>query len=290
MEQTIENTENIEEIPKVKRKRKKGAKKPGPKPKKKSRYKRKIGRKKKPGPKPKPKPKPKKVRPTLKYRLILTVNNRKKNIIERFHSEEDAYKMMHELYKQNQEEIIFPVQNAHYGGVMREVKYNLFIIRKVTEDDIETTTKLRNSYGEFVNYDTDHFKWMIVDKCEWQIEETFWVFGYHPQYQRKDFKWIFTNFLEKNADDKYMFKNVWLFHNKVIIECMEHLEIIFCKTKSDGIRLYNKLEEWCTQHKFKYVVFCGRIEGRGVVGKWVERLCEWTGFDKIKMSRPNLRP
>ena len=281
---------NAEEKPKLKRCRSKVK----PKKKKKSYYKKKIGRKKKPGPKPKPKPKkgPQKRRGAIStpFKLILTVNNRQKEVINKFHTEEEAYRTMLEMYQKNQEEVVYPMKCAHYGGILRDVAYNLYLLKKVTDKDIDNVTQLRNEYGEFVNYDTNRSKWKVIDKRDWSIEETFWVFGYHPHYQRKDFTWIFTNLLEKTAHDKYMFKNVWLYKNKVIIECMEHLEIIFCKTTPEGVRLYNQLEEWCTERKFKYTVFCGRISQKTHVTQWTKRLCEWTGFNKTKVQRHNLRP
>lgn len=283
-EENVEITnkkEVSEETPKIKRVYKKA---------KKTKSRKKRGRKKKRGPKPKKTEPKKRGRKRLPYRLIMTVNNRKKSLIGRFTTEEDAYRMMYEMSKQNQEEVILPMQTAHYGGVMRDVKYNLFIIRKKTPDDMDRVTRLRNDYGEFINYETDHSRWLIVDKVDWFIEETFWVFGYHPHYQRKDFRWIFSNFLEKHATDKYMFKNVWIYRNKVIVECMEDLEIVFCKNQSDAIRLYNKLEEWSNKNKFKYVVFCGRIARGHQASKWIKRLCEWTGFNENKIKRNSLRP
>lgn len=271
---TIEQ-KDLEIKPKIKRKRRKNTKKPGPKPK-----------KKKPGPKPKPKPKESRKRP---YRIILTVNNRQKNEIERFKTEAEAYQKMNEMLEENQKAVIFPKRFAHYGGIMREVNYNLYILRRLSPDETDKTTQLRNEYGEFVTYETTHSKWAVVDKCNWEFEESFWVYGYHPQYQRKDFLWIFTNFIEKTAHDKYLFKNIWLYHNKIIIESTEHLEIIFTKNKSDAIRFYNLLEKWCTQKKFKYVVFCGEID-RTLSQKWIPRLCEWTGFNVAKITRTSLRP
>ena len=52
---------------------------------------------------------------------------------------------------------------------------------------------LRNEFGKFVNYRTESNDWTIIEKQPHDIEETFWVYGYHPRLQRKNYEWIMDN-------------------------------------------------------------------------------------------------
>ena len=57
----------------------------------------------------------------------------------------------------------------------------------------------------------------------------------------KTFKWIYENYIEKNCN-KYNFKNVVIFKNKLIVDINGGLNMVLCKNVSDCIRLYNQLE------------------------------------------------
>ena len=251
-------------------------------------------KRKKPGPKKKRRKKVIKepyVFPKKPYRLIITKNKEKVQHVKSFAKEEDAYKLFHEALEQNKE-VVFPVRFVNYRKI-QSVEYELYIIKERTEDDKNiTSTKLRNEMGEFIEYTTDHQDFIVIDKAKWELEESFWVFGFHPQ-QRKTFSWIFEDFIESTIKDKMMFKNVLIYKNKFIVDCGENnLKIVFCKNRDDAVRMYNEVERLCTEKKYKYVMFSGDIQQKSstILRQWITKLCDFTGYNRRKITRYCLRP
>lgn len=233
------------------------------------------------------------VTPKQPYRLIITKNKEKVAFIKALPTEEQAYRLFYKALEENKKEVIFPIRFLNYKKI-QPVEYELYIIKHKTEEDKNiTTTKLRNEYGEFIEHTTDHEDYIVIDKAKWELEESFWIYGYHPTQQRKSFNWILEDFIESTVDNKYYFKNVWVYKNKFIVDCGEgKLKIAFCKNRDDAVRLYNEIEKICVERKYKYVLFSGDIQARGryFVTKWVKRLMDFTGFNYRKITRHCLRP
>jgi hypothetical protein len=101
---------------------------------------------------------------------------------------------------------------------------------------------------------------------------------------------VFDNFNSKDAKNKYMFKSIQIYLNKLLIECNGKLEIVICKNKKDSIRFYNQIEKWCVDRKIKYVLFMGDIARSKYRKDWVEKIQKLTHWDKIKINRPSTRP
>lgn len=223
------------------------------------------------------------------YSIILTSNGKQKKCLKTFYTEEDARSMFYELIMENKQ-IVFPIKYTNNNGI-KDIKYELFIIKRV-DDSEKSITKLRNDIGEFVEYDTNMDNWEIVDKTDWQIEETFWVNGYHPKYQRKTFNWIFDNFIGNNKKDCSSFKNVLVYQNKLIVDNGGDVNIVFCKCVGDSFRLYNELEKIVTEQKYKNIMFSGDIRdfSKSTISAWIDKLCNVTGFNRQKIKRKSLRP
>lgn len=224
------------------------------------------------------------------YCLILASNGKQKKTLKTFRTEEDAFQYLNDYINNNK--VLFPVRHIrHYDDII-EANYELYILKHLTEYDIKDTVFLRNDYGEMVEYNTNSEKWQIIHKEKWEEEETFWVNGYDPTFQRKDFKWILENFIYSNDGDFYTFKNILIYKNKVIIDDNGVLNIVFCKNKSDSFRLYTEIENICIKNKSKYIMFSGDIGvfSRRTIGSWIDKLCDATGFNRKKIMRNSLRP
>ena len=172
--------------------------------------------------------------------------------------------------------------------VMVESEHELVII-KCKELGDSSVNKIRDDSGKFVNYVSTDDDWIIIDRAKYEVEETFWVYGYHPKLQRKTFEWIFNEFVSKDAKNKYMFKAIHLYHNKIIIECNGELNMVLCKNKNDSMRFYNLLEEWCNKRKMKYVMFMGDISKSKHRGYWIKRLMDLCGWSSKKVERISTR-
>jgi hypothetical protein len=172
--------------------------------------------------------------------------------------------------------------------IMVESEHELVVLKckDVFDNDVN---KIRDDSGEFINYKTNEDNWIVIDRAPYEIEETFWVYGYHPKLQRKTFMWIFENFILKDSKNKYMFKSVVIYHNKLLVECGGKLEMVLCKTKSDSIRLHNMLEAFAKSKKCKYVMFMGDIANSKYKMDWINKIKNLTHWNSKKIGRRSTR-
>ena len=167
------------------------------------------------------------------------------------------------------------------------ITYLLYFYNVDKKDASET--KIRDEYGRYVSYVSSSDDWIIVDRAKYDREETFWVYGFHPQLDRKNFRWIFDNYI-KDGCNKYSFKNILVFKNKLIIDTNGKLNIVLCKNRNDCIRLFNKLEEKSIDNKLKYIIWGGDISNSPIKKDIIKRLLEYTGWNYDKLRRNSLRP
>ena len=222
------------------------------------------------------------------YRIIHTNHGKIKESICSEPTEEKIYKRFNDLLKKNKKEVIFPMRFNNEKHVMIESEHELIILKckDIFDNDVN---KIRDDSGEFINYKTNEDNWIVIDRAPYEIEETFWVYGYHPKLQRKTFMWIFENFILKDSKNKYMFKSVVIYHNKLLVECGGKLEMVLCKTKSDSIRLHNMLEAFAKTKKCKYVVFMGDIANSKYKMDWINKIKNLTHWNSKKIGRRSTR-
>ena len=185
--------------------------------------------------------------------------------------------------------VIFPVRFNNNKTKIIESSYEIMII-KARDKTESRETKVMDEYGKFVNYATNDDDWIIYDRSPYYIEETFWVYGYHPRLQRKNFKWIYDNFISNNSNNKYLFKTVQLFKNKILVECNGKLDMVICKNKQDAIRMYNMIEEWCERDKMKYIGFMGDLSYSRYKSDWITKIQKLTNWTRKKITRMSTRP
>ena len=222
------------------------------------------------------------------YTIILINHDKQLKTICSEKTEKEIYKKFKELLKES-DKVTFPMKyNNHYHKMIRS-DYELAII-KCKQDGDKDVNKVRDGYGRFVDYESSNEDWIVIDRANYNIEETFWVYGYHPKLQRKTFDWVFNNMVAKDAKNKYMFKTIQIFKNKVLIECNGELNMVICKNKDDSMRFYNKCEELCTAKKMKYVIFMGDASKSKLKIEIMDKIQKLTNWSRIKIARPSTRP
>lgn len=221
------------------------------------------------------------------YHIIITSNGREIKDIYHSAKEASAYNKFNALVKKNSETVVFPVRYINNNG-LKDANYEIVIIKSKDKKDA-SETKIRDEYGRYVSYVSSSDDWIIVDRAKYDREETFWVYGFHPQLDRKNFRWIFDNYI-KNGCNKYSFKNILVFKNKLIIDTNGKLNIVLCKNRNDCIRLFNKLEEKSIDNKLKYIIWGGDISNSPIKKDIIKRLLEYTGWNYDKLRRNSLRP
>lgn len=222
------------------------------------------------------------------YSIILVNHGKQLRTLCSEATEAQIYKRFQKLLDENKK-VMFPMKYNNHEHVMIESEYEIVIIKCSDEFDSKVN-KVKSDSGEYTNYETTDEDWIVVDRAAYDIEESFWVYGYHPRLQRKDFNWIFDNFIAKDAKNKYMFKSIQVYLNKLLIDCNGKLEIVICKNKKDCVRLYNLIETKSNEKKFKYIMFMGDIANSKYKGDWIKRIKELTNWNDVKIKRTSTRP
>lgn len=221
------------------------------------------------------------------YHIITVSRGKQLNDIFQTGSEIAVNKKFGELIEDNKK-VIFPVKYINHKKILSaDYEYVIIKAKQFGDDNI---TRLRGENGVFVNLSTTDEDWIVYDRAPMLKEETFWVYGYHPRFQRKTFEWIFNEFIELKDDTKRGLRCVVVFQNKLIVETNGHLEMVLCKNKEDAVRMYNLISEWCNKRKIKYVIFGGDVFRSHVRKEWYKKLEEWTSWPWRKLSRNSLRP
>ena len=222
------------------------------------------------------------------YSIILTNHGKIKCSICSEKTEKAIYKRFNALLKECSEKVIFPIRYNNHEHVMKPSDYEIVILK--CRDEFEKGENMvRDANGEFINYKTDENNWIVIDRAQYDIEETFWVYGYHPRIQRKTFMWVFENFILKDSKNKYMFKTIVLYHNKILIECGDKLDMVICKNKSDSIRFFNLLEKYANKNKCKYILFLGDIAHSKYKHDWMNKIQKLTNWSMTKIKRLSTR-
>lgn len=247
----------------------------------------KRGRPKKRGPKkkwkrkpPKKKPGPKKLPPVV-YVIIDCCRGKRRKLVGKYRYKDDAVSAFCEYRKELQKNKIFPV--ATVGKNIIEKAISEYILIEKSE---ENSVPAWNEYGKLVEQKLDVDGWRIIDKFRYDVEETFWVYGYDNRSDRKDFKWIYNSLI--SGISVYDFKRVLVFKNKVIFKDDNNdIEMILCKTEYDAVRMYNLLEEMVTKNKIKQIIFIGSFNSWSDERRKLEQeIAELTGWNlkKIRMA------
>lgn len=220
-----------------------------------------------------------------KFQIILVSNGKRIKTLYTCKSEEVVNEKFKELKKENSC-VKFPVRYINTGK-LEDAHYEIYIIKY--DEDAPKETRLKNEDGKIISFKTDGNGWIVYERENYEREESFWVYGFHPVYQRKDYQWIYNELIIKD-NERYHIKQVFVFQNKLLIKTTESLQMVLCKNVSDCIRLYNSLNDDVTKNKIKYVYFSGDAYSSKLKKQWYGELKELTGWPQHKLSRNSLRP
>ena len=251
--------------------------------------KRKVGRPKKRGPKKKRKyisRKPKIDKRSLNiydYKLVSCHNGRQNGYIGAYVGVEEAYEEVERLLEENKG-VVFPAL-VSIGERVENSRDEYLILEKDRTGEKEAPM-LRNQYGKLVRQETNSDTWIVLDKFPYDVEETFWVYGYDPLRGRKTFDWIYLNIILGNIETKFDIKRIMLYKNKIVVkDDAGNLDIVFCKTMGDAIRFYNLVSERVTKGKIRQVMMLGNYSQIGDKRRGLEEeLIRKTGWTKRKIQ------
>ena len=252
-------------------------------------YKKKVGRPKKRGPKKKPKKRGVEHQEPWNYKIVRCDFRKQDAVIGIFHDLDEVDYAKSVLLEENKN-VIFKKRNAilHSTKKNEEFLSEYVVLERISDDGKGNVTRLRNSYGKLVEHSTTSDKWRIIDKFPCEKEETFWMYGYNPNSDRKDFTWINENYIEDPLEeDRFLIIRVLVYNNKVIFRYdANDIEFVMCKNRGDAIRFYNLLLKM--HEKNKRIVFTGRVITRSELGASIIQLIQdKTGWKRSKIIETN---
>lgn len=252
-------------------------------------YKKKVGRPKKRGPKKKRKKRGSNHQESWDYKIVKCIFRKQDSVIGIFHNLDEVEVAKKYLLDENSK-VIFKKRNTILLSTKKNEEYlsEYVVLERVKGEILDNTTKLRNSFGKLVEHTTTNEKWRIIDKFPCEKEETFWMYGYNPRYDRKTFSWIEEKYIEEPINNNiFLIIRVAVLNNKVIFRYeSENIEFVICKNVSDAIRFYNLLLK--KYEKNKKVIFTGRIIIRSSIGnKIINIIQNKTGWDRRKIIKNN---
>lgn len=204
-----------------------------------------------------------------------------------------------EEFKDQSNEVVFPKKFHSYGTAILPLNYELVILKLKEDNNDDYKPLLQNDYGEFVEHTITRYdkyggvntnprkkEWEIYDKAPFYVEETFWVYGHHPSWDRRTCMNIYTEYIEDFLMlDKYNFVKVLVYKNKLIIDQSSDFTFVICKCPADCIRLYNKLYEICTKNKMKKVFWANQITKNFEKEYWIDKIQKKTNWTRAKITR-----
>lgn len=223
------------------------------------------------------------------YRIIISSQN--KVMVSVFYTmhKDNAIQTFNKIISENKKIVRFPIKYSSRDHKLIESKYEIILLRKKKEEDL-VDPMLRNEFGQLVSHSTNSSKMVIYKKEPYLMEESFWVYGFNPKSQRKDYNYILNQIVLNGLEKvKYPQKTVYIYKNKLIIENENDFDLIICKCYNDSIRLYNEIEKDVIKMKFKSVFFISEPKG-AIVQRIENKLIEKTSWNLIKIRRSSTRP
>lgn len=219
------------------------------------------------------------------YQIIILKNNERLYTVSNHYTQESAIRKYNKMLEENKE-IVFPIKFLNVEKI-ESVKYHIAIIKRKTDTD-DDIPKLRNDYGEYVDHVVvDNDEWIMFEKEEYKFEESFWVYGYNPHYYRKTFMWIYEELVKKHANNKRDILSIGYYKNKVLFETINHIDMVICKNKDDGIRLFSLLDDYVQNDKLKYIMFIGNLAAtRNQASKVRDKIQSFTHWTRNYINYP----
>lgn len=199
----------------------------------------------------------------------------------------DAYQKFTDLVKKNHETVKYPKEitltaktNRDTTGVMTApIKYEVLLIQKRSNDETEENErKFRDKLtGKFIeNIVTGgNEDYVILDKAEWFVEETFSVYGRHPINDRITYDTILNEFILDGASKENM-RQVFTFGAHLVVQYGTDFECVKCKTMEEASRLYTTLEKAIDKKTKKFVIFTGSVDTDSNTARTIANAIETT--------------
>lgn len=237
----------------------------------------------------------------FKYQIIITQNKVQCEHVGNYKNIASVLKKFNEIKEYSENNVHVPVKYKNSNGSIHEVKHELVILKIKDEhdtSDIRMTnelgkyipTNVKCKYGAYSKYGkANKHEYVIFNKSDYFIEEKFWVYGFHPKYDRKDASFIYHNIIEDFKKNKSSVGMVICYKNKLLIDNNTKISLIICKNENDAIRLYTFLENSSQTGHIHNIIWRG-IAGKLLKYSVIDKIKALTGWNLKKITRNSTRP
>lgn len=156
--------------------------------------------------------------------------------------------------------------------------YELLLLRKIPKDaDEDAVSWIRDESGKAVKHIVvDMPGYVIEEKARWGIPDSYYVYGYDKQKDRKTGKWIMDNLICSGDRDDLSVKAM-LYGEKIIIQKGVDFDLVICRGYDDAGKLYRALERYASRKKMTWVFFTGELTPL-LASRWIKRIKRKTGW------------
>ena len=214
------------------------------------------------------------------YRTILVKNGEYKKTLHRCKTRETAFINFRRIKETN--EVVFPRKFVNSHAIL-PAKYGIYVIKDYEEGD--TFRYVRDRFGK-VKTEPQFGDWIVLDDANYDIEETFWMFGHDPKHDRVTIHEVLDTMLDGSPSD---LKQVIVVHNKLVMHSQSTFDMIICKCKKDAQRLHHALYDIIKEKRIKGFIFMGTARP-ATVPIMYEIIQEETDWPIQKIRRTSTRP
>jgi len=216
------------------------------------------------------------------YRVILLKNGKYKKTLWRCQTRPTAFINFHRIKSEN--DILFPKRYINHKGI-KEVDYKIAVVKNTEPGD--EFRIIRNKFGKTVE-EKPLGDWTILTDMEYELEESFWVYGYNALTERKSIIDI-MGLLMYGMQDETLTKQIVVVKNKLLIYHGEQFDLVICKCEEDCQRLNHALAKAANDNSIKSLYFMGTARKK-MLGDYYDIIHEHTKWSYTKIWRTTSRP
>ncbi|MCD8207750.1 MAG: hypothetical protein LUD72_07425 [Bacteroidales bacterium] len=176
-----------------------------------------------------------------------------------------------------EEELKKHSQKVYVPDMRGDATYEMMLVRDARPDE-SGESYLRVEGGKFVKHVlVGKENKVILRKDKWHDEENFYVYGFHPSEERKDFQFVYDELLYRAMEDGHTTKTVMVHKRKVVIKGNGDFDLVIARNNEVAATLYDALLEKYGEDKGNGIFFLGTM-GDVTWQKFLPEMMEKTGW------------
>lgn len=216
------------------------------------------------------------------YRVVLVGNGEYRKTFHRSLTKDTAFINYHKIKDSNK--VNFPKRYVNAGKIT-PVRYQICVTKPTELSD--KFRVLRDDLGRTYT-EKPLGDWTILASENYDIEETFWVYGMNSKIKRPNITEIIKR-LVKGAHKRNYIKQIIVVHNKLVIYNEDEFHMVICKCKKDAQRLHHTLSGIVHKQRIKSLIFMGTASPASI-SRMYEVIQEHTHWPIEKIRRRTTRP